>query len=213
MFMLDTQNRATYFFRNAALWRLVAGELLPRLTRARRDAGQHALCCWSAAASDGAETYSLAGLVHDALVADSAWEVRIIGTDVCEAALAQARLATYNEFSLRALDHERRRRFFEHLADGRYRVRGELRRLVSFERHDVRHPFARDRFDMVLLRNVLPHFDAAARHAALASTSDSLREGGYLVVGDVDPLHGEPSIAAEFDLSCVRACVYRKGGR
>src|SRR5690606_11182110 len=115
----------TWFFRDRDQLEQLAARL-----EARRSAGP--LSVWVAGSSTGDEAYSLA-----ILCAERAVDVRILATDLDRARLAIAERGIYAEHSLRALDAATRARWLEPIADGSWRVREPLRRVLSVRRHNL----------------------------------------------------------------------------
>src|SRR5207249_715755 len=98
-------------------------------------------------------------------------------------------------------------RFFESIGDGGWRAGAELRRHVSFQRGDLlRDRFPRAHYDLVLCRNVVIYFDADVRDDLHARLVESLRPGGYLVVGCTERV----THAQELGLEPVHPFTYRK---
>ncbi|MCL2451048.1 MAG: protein-glutamate O-methyltransferase CheR, partial [Polyangiaceae bacterium] len=82
----------TYFFRDPQHYRWLGDEFLPELSR-RAALRQHPrrLRLWSAACSTGEEPYSMAIEVLEKRPVFAGWDIRILGTDISGAALAEAR--------------------------------------------------------------------------------------------------------------------------
>ena len=90
----------SYFFRDAVQMSFLRDAWLPALVQARRD-GNRRVRVWSAGCSQGQEIYSIAILLRESLPDFDGWQVELLGTDICEAALADARRASYAEWSFR----------------------------------------------------------------------------------------------------------------
>lgn len=189
----------SYFFRDPAQIDLLAAKLLPELIARRAD--QRTLRIWSAGCASGEEAYTLAMLVLELAPRLEGWQVLILGTDINHEALQKARRGLYREWSFRALDAQRKQRYFEPLGD-QWQIAPRLRDRVDFRHLDlVRSPFpepASDlaEFDLILCRNVFIYLDAHAVGGITAKFSQALADGGYLVTGhselfghDTPPLH------------------------
>lgn len=178
----------TYFFRDREQFEVLRRQVLPELIRRLPD--REPLRLWSAGCATGEEPYSLAILLEqEALERHS----HIIATDISREAVARARRGTYGAWSLRDNPPE--------LATGQYfQRRGDtfvllerVRRRVEFavfnlasDRYapDITGPSG---FDLILCRNVLIYFDAAAIERVARQLFGSLREGGWLITGPSDP--------------------------
>ncbi len=186
----------TAFFRHEAQWDLFARRLLPELLAAARPAGRR-LRLWSAGCSTGAEPYTMAMLVAEALAATGAlpgsWDVRIRASDLSLTALAVAEAAVYPRERLAGVTAERLTRHFVRVGDG-YRIRDELRRWVETDFHNLLHPATRQgdgvAFDAVCCRNVLIYFNEADQETVIRHLAAVLRPGGYLLLGHAESLLG-----------------------
>ena len=75
---------------------------------------------------------------------------------------------------------------------GRIKAGPEIRAMVSFARLNLNDADygTRQRFDLVLCRNVLMYFDAASRQRVVERLVDRLLPDGLLFVGHAETLHG-----------------------
>ncbi len=143
---------------------------------------------WSAAASTGAEAFTIAMVL--AVMQDAGTRLRfsILGTDICKSIVEQARRAVYPSAMLDAVPPDLRRRYVMESADpdrDESRMVPELRRLVRFEHlnlMDPTYPFDRD-VDVIFCRNVLIYFSRDDQQKVLARLVSHLRPGGYLILG------------------------------
>lgn len=176
----------SYFFRDQGQFDLLAQTILPELM-ARR-AQERRLRLWSAGCASGEEAYSLAMLVDQLAPRLAGWEVLILGTDISNAALENARRGDYRDWSFRALDETRKQRYFRPRGD-KYRIDTRLRDAVTFRHGDLvwnRFPDAPaglEDFDLILCRNVFIYLDAQAVAGITAKFSATLADGGYLLTG------------------------------
>lgn len=181
----------THFFRTAHHFEWFKDDFLGDLL-ARAKAGQHSqqVRVWSAACSSGEEPYSLAICLLENSLRLRGWRLSILGTDISEAALRQARLATFKQRSLDEVSDARLKRHFEASKDGQtWKLRKEARELVEFQRHNLCEPLRLAPFDCVFIRNVLIYFDRESKQQAIANLIRSLDRGGYLVVGPSEGIY------------------------
>jgi chemotaxis protein methyltransferase CheR len=182
----------TYFFRERAQIDAIPWRELQSAAYAR---GSGKLRVWSAACSTGEKAYTLAISAFDAF-GPLPPPVEIVATDIAPSVLVRARGARYRSRSVRELDEEQRERWLYRAGD-LWEVAPELRRLVTFSRHNLIRdelPGAGELFDLVVCRNVLIYFDAATSERVVALLRRSLHPGGRLVLGSADAL-GETSRA------------------
>ena len=179
----DLTINVTEFFRDEDVFEGLRREVIPTLIRERREMGMPSLRMWSAGCATGEEPYSLAILVHEALSPEGGtedWNVRILATDLDEAALARARRGRYG--SVKLLEGMNPEDYFTR--DGEdYLVREEISRMVKFMRHDIASRPPLRHFDLILCRNVLIYFEKGRQRKILEGFCDVLRRGGVLVLG------------------------------
>jgi chemotaxis protein methyltransferase CheR len=204
----------TYFFRHPDQLRLLADELLPRLLRARLDAGSRELRIWCAGCSTGEEVYTLALLLQTAIAACPApggWDATILGTDLSGQTLEVARAGSYALLaglnSFRDVPESARHHFAAifSAAATTWSASAELRRLTRFARHNLVNdpPPLRDA-DIVICRNTLIYFDEAQLRSALASLESALRPSGALLLGPAETV----ADGASLRMVCSDQAIY-----
>ena len=197
-------NGESYFWRDRGQFTLLRRVILPQLA-ARRP---RELRVWSAGCSTGEEAYSLAMLCRE-LFPDNSPKVRIIGTDLNEAALERARRGCYGRWSFRGVEPALQARYFTREGE-LWRVGDELRALVSFQQFNLcapPHRALRD-FDLITCRNVLIYLAPAAIEQIVAMFGQALREGGTLMTGHAE-LAGR-AVGALTPHSWPESLVYQK---
>lgn len=197
----------TSFFRDSHPFEALRRDLLPALlgrVSARQRAGRapNAFTVWSSACSSGKEVYTMAMLIDEVLTANPQLglnpdRVRILGTDISEPVLAEARKGQYSRGEgLRGLPKNYAQRYFdEH--DGRFEVKADLRRRCTFRRIDITKRFTLGPFDLALVRNVLIYFDSETKSKVVSRVHDTLVDGGALLLGSSENL--EPDVAGLFE--------------
>lgn len=173
----------TCFFRDPAQFAWLQDSLLPRLVAARAD--QKRLRIWSAACATGQEAWSLAMLLDEMDLVRQGWRIDLIATDFSAAAIARATEGRYGAFEVqRGLGGGGKTR---HLRNdgGQWLVCDHLRPLVQFRRFNLLDSYGwLDAVDLILCRNVLMYFDAAARADVLVRMADTLAPDGVLMLGE-----------------------------
>ena len=195
----------TGFFRNPDVWEGIR-ELLQHLSERKRQ-----IQVWSAACADGREPYSLAMLAHDDPDIDEE-KLRILATDINDSALDTARTGIYE--SSRTVDVGEQLEFLSEYhryveQDGdRFQVRKPVRRLVTFERHDLINDDPKSGYDLVLCRNLFIYIDNEYKEPILGTVARSLRSDGYLVIGKAETI--PPMLKSEFEILDGRLRMYRR---
>lgn len=199
----------TYFFREAFQLKAFTDEILPELMAEKERRGERSLRIWSAGCSSGEEPYTIAMLILE-LGCCKGWRVEIIGTDISQRVLQQARKAVYGKSSFRTTDDAYIRRYFNE-QDGGFKIADEVKGLVTISHlnlFDQNRLALLGRMDVVFCRNVIIYFDQIAKKRVIETFYRSLREGGYLLLGHSESLM---NISTLFALKHLRNdMVYQK---
>jgi len=188
----------TSFFRDPPAWEALRTVAIPAIAAARA-AGQP-IRAWSAGCASGEEAYSIAMLLAEQLGPDRFRDqVRIYATDVDEEALDTARRAAYTPAQIAGVPADLLERYFER-RDGRYVVRPDLRRHVSFGRHDLMSDAPIARIDLLLCRNTLMYFTARTQARILVRFRFALTDGGFLLLGRAETMTAQGNAFAPVDV-------------
>jgi chemotaxis protein methyltransferase CheR len=202
----------TYFFREQPQLRAFSEEIVDKIRREKLAAGNRSLRIWSAGCSTGEEPYTIAMLLLEMEVF-STWRVEVIGTDISQRVLQAARQGIYGPNAFRTTEARYQDKYFEPLPGGKYRIRENVRRLVSFghlnlldrKRIGLLQPV-----DIIFCRNVIIYFDNPIKRQVVESFYDKLVPGGYLLLGHSESLM---NVSTAFTLEHLRHdLVYRKPG-
>ena len=181
----------TSFFRTNSHFEWFKEQFIPELVQ-RELRGEHGkqLRVWSAACSTGEEPYSLAMCVSESSLMLRDWKFSILGTDISESVLRDAKLAVYKRKVVEEVPEQRLRRHFEAAADGQtFTLRSSVREMVQFRRHNLMNSLHVTQFDCIFIRNVLIYFDRESKAAVIKHLIQSLARGGYLVVGPSEGIY------------------------
>jgi chemotaxis protein methyltransferase CheR len=115
----------------------------------------------------------------------------ILGTDISDTALVQASYGCYNKIEMaRGLSPDRITRYFQAVGS-QWRVKDELRSLVSFRKLNLLESFAALRtFDIIFCRNVAIYFSQADRTQLFERLAKHLHPAGALLIGATESLQG-----------------------
>lgn len=181
------------------------------------DAGPPALekiQIWCAGISTGEEAYTVAMIADEEDIA-----VDVLGTDINTDFLATARRGIYGDWSLRRLAAARRRKYLRRLDDHQWQVDHQAFEHLRFEHHNLMAPappsrHSDQRWDVILCRNVLIYFSAAASATAVSHMADALTRDGYLMFGSseqFDPQRLGPSAPQLRPIRKGGGFLYRPG--
>jgi chemotaxis protein methyltransferase CheR len=166
-------------------------ERIAPLLRTRLDRGEP-VRIWCAGCSTGEEAWSIALCVRACL--GEAAGVAILATDISARSVAFARAGRYPADQLAPLAPEQRAVAVAPAGDdpSAVEVRPELRRLVSFARHNLAGEWPmQGPFDVIFCRNVLVHLLPDARARIVARMATLLRRPGTLYLGQAELLEPE----------------------
>ena len=185
----------TLFFRDTSPFDLLKHKILPDLIDARSGKGTRPgftnLKIWSSACSTGQELYSIAIVIKELLGNNGTHKTTLMGTDLSDAAVAQASAGTYNKFEIeRGLPREKLQRYFTP-AGGNWKIKDEIRAMASFRHMNLMQPFVGlGKFDIIFCRNVAIYFTLQDRKKLFDKIADVLEPDGYLLIGSTESLTG-----------------------
>ncbi|KSU89612.1 protein-glutamate O-methyltransferase CheR [Priestia flexa] len=185
------------FYRNRKRWEVLEETILPQLTK-----GNETLKVWSAACSTGEEPYTLAMVLSSYYPLS---HIKILATDLDETVIEKAKIGLYAEKSLQEVPVHIKNKYFT--SQGLfYKVNDEIKKTVTFKKHNLlADPFSQQ-FDLIVCRNVLIYFTEEAKHQLYQKFSDSLRKGGVFFVGSTEQVF-QPQ---KYGLEVVDTFFYRK---
>ena len=163
----------TSFFRNKTVFDSLKAEILPAMENPM---------IWSAGCSNGAEPYAIAILCQEANVNCS-----ILGTDIDKESIKEACAGVYDESALMEMPSNYKLKYFEKVKEG-YRVTGDIKKSVSFQKLDLKDIDFEDMFDLIFCRNVLIYLNKEFQEKILESFATALKENGILVLGKVESI-------------------------
>ena len=179
----------TYFFRTPRIWSYLFESFLPDWYGQNRG---RTFKVWSAAASSGEEAHSLGVLCEAFKSENSDFRYQILGTDISRKMVELCDEGVYTGRSLRAFRDSKPEWFEEHMnaiSSTEFKVNEEIKSRLRFRQHNLFQPLsATDRFDLVLLRNVLIYFKGEDQEKVVSLIAPRLAEDGLLVIGESESL-------------------------
>lgn len=198
----------TSFFRDPQAFEIL-GEQLRTYLREHPDL--NVFRAWIAGCSTGEEAYSLAMLLAEVLGefgGERQMQVQLFATDLDQEAIDVARAGFYSAQSVAGLSASRLERFFSP-RDGGFQVRGELREMIIFARHNVFRDPPFTRLDLVSCRNMLIYFSAELQKQILPLFHFALKPGALLFLGPSETLGTSRDLFVALD---NRWKLYRRDG-
>lgn len=167
------------FYRNGKRWEVLEKKIFPKLLQTNKR-----LKIWSAACSTGEEPYSLAMVLSQLMPLS---QIQITATDLDENVLQKAKLGLYPERSLAEVPNAIQAKYFE--KEGNFfKVKDEIKRCVTFKKHNLLRDNYESNFDLIVCRNVMIYFTEEAKDQIYADFSKSLRKDGILFVGSTEQI-------------------------
>jgi chemotaxis protein methyltransferase CheR len=201
----------TSFFRDTSPFELLQHKLFPDLIDRRTKANLKPIPIriLSAACSTGQEAYSTVIVLKELLGDFRGYDIRILGLDISDAAVAQASYAHYLRADLdRGMSPDKLNKHFEPVGD-RWKVRDELRATTTFRRANLLEPvLATAPFDIVFCRNVAIYFTEPDKIKLFQNLGRALARDGALIIGSTESITG---LCPEFEPQrYLRSVFYRK---
>lgn len=167
------------FYRNGKRWEVLQNKIFPKLLQENKR-----LKIWSAACSTGEEPYSLAMVLSNHVPLS---QVSVLATDLDENVIQKAKLGLYPERSLAEVPKDIQAKYFKH-EGGFYKVSEDIKRTVTFKKHNLLKDNYESNFDLIVCRNVMIYFTEEAKDQIYANFSKALRPGGILFVGSTEQI-------------------------
>lgn len=176
----------TFWFRDEKQFIELKEKIFPELFAQKNGT----LKIWSAACSSGQEPYSISISALEAMKNTNRNKIlQIIGTDISETVLEEAKNAVYSELSLsRGIDPATKARYFQKNYEG-YCLNNDVTQLVRFQQFNLLKPFAAlGRFDIIFCRNVLIYFSEQVKRDILTRMIECLEPGGYIFLSSTEAM-------------------------
>ncbi len=195
----------TELFRNPDVWIKLRDDLLDQYLG-------KSLNIWHAGCSTGEEVYTMNIVLEEKKLFNKA---RLYASDLSNKALEKAKIGDYpleiikqylNPF-LKFFPRKQLEDFFD-FHDKHAAIKPHYKENVRFERHNLVHDKPLGKFDIVFCRNVMIYFDEVLKERVLNLIYESLKPGGYLIIGyyDIMPEFGKQ----KFKVYDVKTRIYTK---
>ena len=187
------------FFRDPYKYKTLETKILPELLTDRP-----ILRIWSAGCSRGQEAYSIAMLLSEMCTPEQSF--RISATDIDQEALAWAKAGgPYTIEDIAHVPNSKRLRYFD-VSEGQFWVKDSLKEHMIFRPHNLLSDTMFGMFDLIVCRNVVIYFEAAAKKKVYQKFYKALRPGGILFVGGTEVV----SNAKELGFELAELSFYRR---
>ena len=196
----------TEFFRDEKAFHYLEKNVIPALFRDLPP--DQDMRAWSAGCATGEEAYSLA-----ILLAERAGEINFTGrisvfaTDVHKRTLELAAQGVYSRDRLARVSPQRLERFFVEVDRNLFKVKTDLRKMLTFAHHDLTRDMPFSKLDLICCRNLLIYLQPEAQKKVLSLFLFALNLNGVLFLGKSE---GIGALASEFEVLSAQNKVFRK---
>ncbi len=159
---------------------------------------------WCAASSSGEEPYSIA-----TYCLELGFKPFILATDISDSCLDAGIRGIYASKCASNIPQQMLKRYFQK-GRGKWedhvRVKDHVRKLVRFDRFNLLKDSPPSKnFELIFCRNVMIYFDNPTKELVLKKLCNSLKYGGYFIVGGAESLSG-----LNHGLKYIEPSVYKK---
>jgi chemotaxis protein methyltransferase CheR len=185
------------FFRNPEIFKEVKKILKEELAKSPRK-----LKIWSAACSIGAEPYSLGIYLNELSPLLSHY---ILATDIDNTIISRAKMGEYSAQEVKNVKKEYLDKYFIK-KDDKYIIKNNIKKMVTFKKHDLILDSYESNFDLIVCRNVVIYFNQDIKDKIYEKFSKSLKKGGVLFVGATESIYNY----RDYGFEKASTFIYRK---
>ena len=174
----------TEFFRESSQMKFFEETILPEIEHRKYKDSDHKVRAWSCGCSTGEEAYTLSILFHQRFLPSTAWDVRILASDVHQNALEIGKKAQYTEESLHNVTKENMLNYFENIEE-KYCVIKPLKEMIQFRKINLISDIypIKTKFSVIFCRNLLIYMTPFWQNTVVNRLRNYLEPGGYLLLG------------------------------
>jgi len=90
-------------------------------------------------------------------------------------------------------------------SNGSIRVRNEVKRFISFGKHNLIEVLSPELFDVIFCRNIMIYFNAGTKQKLIIKLHNFLKDGGYFIIGAAEGLVG-----LKHNFKYIEPSIYKK---
>lgn len=179
----------TYFYRTPRIWDYIEKKLLPAWLESHPKA---VFTAWSAAASSGEEAHTLGVLCQAFKEKHPSFLYQITGTDISNEMVGLCQLGHYSGRAIDSFKKTRPELFKKHLKHVEaetFEVSPEIKTRIKFQQHNLFKALpGKEKFDLVLIRNVLIYFKGSDQEKVISLIESKLAADGVMIIGESESL-------------------------
>ncbi len=198
----------TSFFREEGHWRYLREHI-----KTAFDYESRKIRIWSAGCSSGQEPYTIIIFLMEHLPNPTAWDIKILATDLSEEILKKAMTGIYTMKDLEGMPKYLLIKYFDKRSCNEqicYQIKEPLKHYVLFRSFNLvtgNFGIFSNRFDIVFCRNVMIYFDAPTRNQLIRNFTDVLHRGGHLLIGHSESIQEKQQ--QSFNIKMVVPSIYQ----
>lgn len=198
----------TYFYRTPRIWDYIENKFLAEWFTANP---KKVFTAWSAAASSGEEAHTLAIICQAFKEKNPAFLYQITGTDISNEMVGRCQQGHYSGRSLESFKSLRPELFQKYMRmqeNNVFQILPEIKARIKFSQQNLfKCKPPAEKFDLILIRNVLIYFKPGDQETVLSLIAPCLAEDGKLIIGESESLS---HIKTPFKY--VEPLIYKRAG-
>lgn len=180
----------TYFYRTPRVWDYIEKKLLPEWLVSHPKA---VFTAWSAAASSGEEAHTLGIICQAFKEKNPSFLYQISGTDISKEMVGLCQQGHYSGRSIESFKKTRPELFEKYMTKAvgeSFQVISEIKSRLKFQQHNLFQALQhKERFDLVLIRNVLIYFKGPDQEKVISLIGPKMVEDGVMIIGESESLN------------------------
>ncbi|MBO6508959.1 MAG: protein-glutamate O-methyltransferase [Roseibium sp.] len=199
----------TKFFRENHHFEHLAQVALKDVVGQSAKTGRNRLRIWSAGCSSGVDPYSIAMTLSANFTRLSAWDAKILATDLDTSMVARGKEGRYRPEDLENVPASYRKRYFSPSPCGQEMIASDsLQKLITFKQLNLlKYWPLKGPFDVIFCRNVMIYFDEQTKSKLIHRFAQMLKPGGWLYIG-----HSESILDADAQFKLIGRTTYCRRG-
>ena len=181
----------TYFYREPKHWEFLINKIIPEKFESDKNKITKHFKIWSCASSTGEEPYTLALILKEFL------------PDINEKVLAAAQNGVYSYKRIDKLSPVWISKYFIKNGDN-YKLKDEIKKMVQFKKFNLFTDTNKEKYDLILCRNVLIYFDENSKTKVIKTIKNCLNSNSYFFLG-----HSEGIVNMDKELKFIQPSVYK----
>lgn len=172
----------TYFMREEQHYKFLREKII--LNRIRTNPSSN-IKIWCAASSSGEEPYCLAMTSTSSIGPNKNFKVTIDASDISRNVLKIAKNGIYSSEKVAKLPPIWVKNYFKQTDSKNFEVIDPIKKMITFKYFNLNAGIGweRSKYDVIFCRNVMIYFDDITKKKLCKKLHDSLKPGGYLIIG------------------------------